>query len=274
MNTLVKTLVYDNQVSLSVMDTTELVNKAIQTHNLKGGAAKTLGELLTGVVYMSGCLKSEKGAVSITIKGTEEVGTVSVSGDVDLHIRGYIDSLQDGRLKGGSMTVIKDDGFYRPYVGAIDLPCDKVSEDLMQYFHQSEQIPTAIAIGVELDENDHCTVAGGVVMQLLPGTSDENMDKAENVMQNFVDVCSVLKELGVDGIMDKFFGDETESAFVYRSYPAYQCNCSKNKIVQVLKSVTKAELLDICKEQGCVSVHCHYCNTDYKFYEEDVETLF
>ncbi|MBO5328186.1 MAG: Hsp33 family molecular chaperone HslO [Clostridia bacterium] len=274
MNEILKTLVYDRQVSLTILNTTQLVNDAIKIHNVKGGAAKTLADMLTAATYMSGCLKSDVGAVSLTVKADKEVGTVSVSGDKNLHIRGYIDGNLNGKLKGGYMTVVRDDGFFRPFVGTCELVCDDVSENLMQYFHLSEQIPTAVAISSQFDEDGNCVVAGGVVMQLLPGTSQANMDKAENAMQNFVNVCPVLMELGANGIMQKFFGEETEQKFVYSYFPEYKCNCSRKKISKVLISVGKSELLDIVKEQGKVSVHCHYCNTDYDFDDKDIEELF
>ena len=135
MNVILKTLVYDRQVSLTILNTTQLVNDAIKIHNVKGGAAKTLADMLTAATYMSGCLKSDVGAVSLTVKADKEVGTVSVSGDKNLHIRGYIDGNLNGKLKGGYMTVVRDDGFFRPFVGTCELVCDDVSENLMQYFH-------------------------------------------------------------------------------------------------------------------------------------------
>ncbi|MDE7330611.1 MAG: Hsp33 family molecular chaperone HslO [Clostridia bacterium] len=272
MNKLYKTLVYDRQVSLSVLDTTALVNDAIKIHNLNEASAKLLGGLLTACAYMAGCLKSEKGAVSITVKSGDGSATASVSGDMQGHIRGYIDGAEHG-LTGGVMTVIKDDGFYRPFVGTCELKCNDVAENLMQYFHISEQIPTAVAIGVKV-ENGVCARAGGVVMQLLPGTSEENMDKAENAMQNFVDVVSVLERLGADGIMKEYFGCDAEEKYIYLTFPAYKCNCSRKKIEGVIMPVGKTELLKIAKEDGKVSVHCHYCNTDYAFTADDIEGLF
>lgn len=274
MNKLIKTLVYDRQVSLSVLETTDLVNDAVKIHGLKGGAAKTLGNMLTAAAYMAGCLKSDRGAISLTVKASGGVGTVSVSGDKDLHIRGYIDGECEGKLKGGYMTVIKDDGFYRPFIGTCELVCDDVSENLMQYFDKSEQIPTAVAVDSEFDENGICVAAGGVVMQLLPGTTQENMDRAENAMQNFVHVCGVIKECGAAGVIDRFFAEEAKKTAVYTYCPEYRCNCSRDKIARVLLSVGREECLNIVAERGKVSVHCHYCNTDYEFFKEDIDKLF
>lgn len=272
MNKLYKSLVYNNEVSLSVLETTKLVNDAIKIHNLSESGAKILGGLLTACAYMAGCLKSEKGAVSITVKSGDGSATASVSGDINGHIRGYIDGAEHG-LKGGTMTVIKDDGFFRPFIGTCELKCDDVSENLMQYFHISEQIETAVAIGVKL-ENGKCISAGGVVMQLLPGTHDENMEKAENAMQSFVNAADVIQKYGAEGVMNAFFAQDTKDGGIYLTFPEYKCNCSRKKIEGVLLPLGLGELLKILEEEGKVGVHCHYCNTDYTFLKADVLKLF
>lgn len=272
MNKLFKSLIYNNEVSLSVLDTKELVQRAVDTHGLDDASAETLGGLLTACTYMAGCLKSDRGAVSITVKSGDGSATVSVSGDKDGHIRGYIDGAGKG-LKGGTLTVIKDDGFYRPFVGTCELKCDDVSENLMQYFHQSEQVPTAVALCADV-RGGKCVAAGGVVMQLLPGTSEENMDRAENAMQDFVEIKGVLARLGADGIMREFFTQDTTEGNVYLTFPEYKCNCSRKKIEGVILSLGREECAKILEEEGQIKVHCHYCNTDYVFLKDDVDGLF
>jgi molecular chaperone Hsp33 len=274
MNKIFKSLVYDNQVSLTVLETTGLVNRAISIHSLKPNAARLLGGMLTCCAYMAACLKSEQGSVSLTVKAKDGDGAVSVSGDSKLHIRGYVDGTCEESLIGGTLTVIKDDGFYRPFIGTCEIKTDDVSEILMQYFHQSEQIPTAVAVGVKLNDDGTCKAAGGVIMQLLPGTSDENMDKAENQMQSFVNATDVVENLGADGIISNYFEGDIQKGGLYLYHPDYICNCSREKISAVLIPMGKKELMDIIAEQGKISVHCHYCNTDYIFDKEDVDGLF
>lgn len=274
MNKLFKALVYDKQVSLSVLETTELVNKAIKIHSLKGREAELLGDLLTCCAYMSGCLKSERGAVSITVKSAEGEGSASVSGDKDMHIRGYVDGSCRHSLRGGSLTVIKDDGFFRPFVGACEAAGDDVSAIMSYYFHQSEQIPTAVSVGVKLDGEGRCVAAGGVVMQLLPGTSEANVKRAEERMQAFSDPASVIEKYGAEGVVRNFFGEDIDEKGLYLLHPDYICNCSRKKIEDVILPLGREELLKICEEQGAVSVHCHYCNTDYTFDKDDIQKLF
>ena len=272
MNKLYKSLVYDKQVSLSVLQTTDLVNEAIKIHNLDDYSAEILGGMLTAAAYIAGCLKSEKGAISITVKSNDGSATISVSGDINGHIRGYIDG-GEGGLKGGTLTVIKDDGFYRPFVGTCELKAPDVSENLMQYFHISEQIPTAVAIGVKVRDGV-CIAAGGVVMQLLPGTTEENMDRAEERMQAFVHAADVVENYGADGIMNEYFSEITKDSGVYLTFPEYKCNCSRKKITGVIVPLGKDELESIISEEGNIKVHCHYCNKDYVFTQEDVDKLF
>ncbi len=273
MNKLYKSLIYGGYVSLSVLETTELVNAAIKVHNLNEGSANTLGGLLTACAYMAGCLKNERGAVSLTVKADGDAGTASVSGDINGHIRGHIDGSCNGKLNGGYLTVIKEDGFFRPFVGTCELVGNDVSRNLMQYFDKSEQIPTAVAIGVKM-LGGKCVAAGGVVMQLMPGYTQEIMDRAEERMQAFVKAADVVEKYGADGIIDEFFENEIKDGQIYLTFPEYKCNCSRKKIEGVIMPVGKNELYKIIEEEGAVKVHCHYCNTDYEFTRADVDKLF
>lgn len=274
MNKLYKTLIYDKQVSLSVLETTDLVNRAAKVHNLSVPAAGALGQLLTCGAYMAGCLKSERGAVSITIKSGGGAGAASVSGDINLHMRGYIDGTAEGRLSGGFMTVVKEDGFFRPFTGACELISDDVSANMEHYFELSEQIPTRVRVGATFSPEGVCTAAGGVVMQLLPGHTQGTAAAVDGKMSEIGDVAAAIAHGGAEGIMHRHFGRETEEGHVYLTKPDYICNCSRKKISGLLLSMGKQELLNIVEEQGAVSVHCHYCNTDYIFGREDIEKLF
>ena len=271
MNKLYKTLIYDNEVSLSVLDTRDMVNDAIKTHGLDDKSAELLGAMLTACAYMAGCLKSERGAVSLTVKPNGDGAVISVSGDINGHIRGYIDGSEKG-IDGGFLTVIKEDGFFKPFNGSCEMKGNDISENLMRYFHFSEQVETAVAIGVKV-VNGKCIAAGGVVMQLLPGTSEENMARAEEAMQPFVNIREIIKD-GADALLKKYYSLSGDEKGIYLSFPEYKCNCSRKKIEGVAISLGKEELLKIVSERGAVTVHCHYCNTDYNFAKKDIEELF
>ncbi len=198
------------------------------------------------------------------MKSNDGSATASVSGDAFGHIRGYVDGT---RLKGGTMTVIKEDGFFRPFNGICELKSDDVAENLMNYFQKSEQIDTAVYIKVDV-RGGVCSRAIGVVEQLLPGTSEKGAERAEQTMQ---DIAAKGPRF-CDDIMDEFFPDEKRTMFV--TTPVYQCNCSREKIEGVISSLGKKEAYSILRDYGKISVHCHYCEKDYNFYTRDVDKIF
>lgn len=272
MDKIMRTLICDGQVSLAVLDTTKLVQRAMEIHQTAPGATRILGGLLTCGAYLASTLKSERGSVSLTVKAKEGDGAVSVSADADLHVRGYADGTCSQTLKGGTLTVVREDGFSRPFVGTCEIEADDISDILETYFGQSEQIPTAVALSVQLDESGKCVWAGGVVMQLLPDAEEDKIALAGDAFnafkargeQNYSDVKKIAEELFaplIDGEVTTMF-------------PEYKCNCSEKKIRGVLASVGKAELLKIAEELGEVKVHCHYCNKDYIYDGKRIEEIF
>ena len=155
-------LIYNEEVSLAVADTTALVNEAIRVHGLSPLAAAALGRTLTVAAYMCSSLKTEGSALSVSVKGDGAGGAIYVSGDKALHMRGYIENPQAalppnalGKLdvggcvgKEGYLSVVRDDGENQPFVGTTPLVSGEIGEDFAAYFAYSEQLPTAIAVGV------------------------------------------------------------------------------------------------------------------------------
>ncbi len=272
MDNIKRFLAFKGNVQVTVLDTTTLVNRAIEIHSTSPCASKILGGLLTCCAYLASGIKGMKGAVSITVKAKDGDGAVSVSSDALLHVRGYADGSCNQTLNGGSLTVVREDGYSRPFVGTCEITSDDVSEAFAKYFQQSEQIPTAVRVDAALDESGKCVSAGGLIMQLLPDADDEETEFAEQAFNAYYADVNALS-LGTDGVIGKYFngvvtGDISELT------PVYKCNCSMQKIKGVLASVGKAELIKICEEQGEVRVHCHYCNTDYVFDKNSVEENF
>lgn len=276
-------LVFDGEVSLAVADTTRLVGEAIRIHHLSPLAAAALGRTLTVAAYMCSSLKAERGALSVTIKGDGVGGSVCVSGDAALHMRGYIDEPNvslppnaKGKLdvggcigRHGTLTVVRDDGDNRPFVGTTELVSGEIGEDFAAYFTYSEQLPTAIAVGVRIGTDGHCLGAGGVFLQPMPGASEENIRKAEEAIAQFGAVSSILEEMTAEELLKKYFGE----VHFYTKKPEYKCNCSRNYIEGLLATMGEKELRETCLEQGKIDVHCHYCNTDYVFTAADVEQI-
>ncbi len=279
-----KTLIFGGEVSLAVLDTTALVNEAIRIHRLTPVAAAALGRTLTASAYLCSWLKGEDDSLSVTIKGGGAGGQIGVSGDASLGMRGFIEhpdiSLPpraDGKLdvgacvgRDGTLTVIREEKGAMPFVGTCELVSGEIAEDFSSYFFVSEQRPTAFALGVKISPEGKCVGAGGVILQPLPGASEGSVSKAEEEIAKYSAVSALIAEKGAEGILRGDFGAEdwTEREIVYR------CHCSREKIADILRSMGRDELETIVREDGKVSVHCHYCNTDYDFYEKDVAELF
>ena len=284
MNKLLKTLVFDDQISVAVLDTTEMVNDAIKIHKLSPVCAAAFGRTMTASTFMASGLKNQKDKLTVVIKGDGPCGKITVCGNGDLFMRGSIDNPQvdiplraDGKLnvggcvgKNGKMVVIKSMGLKESYTGSSELVSGEIAEDFTSYYALSEQQPTAMALGVKIGKDLTCIGAGGVIVQALPFASEENLIKAEEIVKSLSNVSTVVGEIGAEGILRKYFG--TEKFFEFS--PSYKCQCSREYISEVLVSLGKQELNKIIEEEGKITVNCQFCATDYNFYSEDVEKLF
>ncbi len=282
-STIYKTLVCGGELSLAVLDTTALVREAAARHNLSAVATAALGRTLTAAAYLCSWLKEGESSLSVTVKGNGAGGKLCVSGDGNLHMRGFAESPDtelplraDGKLdvggfvgKSGTLTVVRDDGEGLPFVGTTQLVSGEIAEDFSAYFAESEQRPTALALGV-LVKGGECLSAGGVFLQPLPGASEESISYAEEKIKEFTAVSSLLAERGAEGILHDCFSTEHWET---RDIP-YRCHCSRGRVESLILSMGKEEAEETVKSQGKISVHCHYCNTDYKFGAEEVAALF
>lgn len=283
MGIIYKTLIYDGQISLSVLDTTDVVNKAIELHGLTPLCAAGLGRALTVASFMATSLKDENEKLSVTIDGNGVGGKIVVCADGNLNVRGSIvnphadlplkpnGKLDVGGLVGneGMITVVKNLGLKEPYVGKCKLVSGEIGEDFAAYYAYSEQQPTAIAVGV-LVKNDKCIGAGGVILQPLPDCAEENIGKAEKLIAEFSDVSRKINEIGIDGIVKKYF-DEYE----FTKYETqYKCGCSREYVDKVLIALGKKELSDIIEKDGKIEVCCEFCDKKYVYGQKDVEELF
>lgn len=280
---LLRGLVYDGEVSVCVADTTKLVNEAIRIHDLSALSAAALGRTLTAAAYMCSSLKEERGALSVTVKGGGVGGNIYVSGDAALHMRGYIENPHAslplnaaGKLdvggcvgKSGILSVVRDDGDNVPFVGTTELVSGEIGEDFAAYFAYSEQIPTAVAVGVKIGKGGQCLGAGGVFLQPLPGASEASIRKAEEMIGKFSAVSTLAERMTAEQILTEYFG----TVKFYTRKPEYKCSCSRNYIEGILAAMGERELRSVLEEQGKISVHCHYCNTDYTFTAEETEAL-
>ena len=277
MENLLRTLILDDQVSLTLCDTTELVKEAARRHALSPASTRLLGEFLSVAAFMSASLKEEKGEISFSLKCDGDCGDVNVSGNQALHIRGYVDNIAlktaDGALGTyGSLTVIRDDGYSRPFVGACAFPENTTVTGLFEeYYRVSEQLSTFLACVVDVSEEGEVRFAGIGVLQPLPFTDEETLQllpKGEALQT----IVSQIPVLGLEGTAKDYFSAKFDGITWKKA--TYHCHCSRYRLCEVLVSLGEEQMRQIIREDGAVRVHCHYCNTDYVFTEEDADKIF
>ena len=285
MGKLYKTLIYDNQLSLSLLDTTDMVNEAIRIHKLTPVSAAALGRTMTVCTYMSSGLKNSKDKLYVTVAGDGPLGKITVCGNGELKMRGTVDNpcvdiplkpngkLDVGGAVGkGRLTVVKSMGLKEPYSGSAELITGEIAEDFTAYFAYSEQQPTAIALGVKIGVDGNCVGAGGVILTALPFATEENIIKAEKLMQNFSDISTKIEKIGIDGVMKEYFGEEIKEE-VSKLFPEYKCLCSQEYVEGILLSLGEKELFDIIEKEGQIKVDCEFCDKEYLFDREMVKNL-
>lgn len=280
MQNILRALLYNKEVSLTLADTTEIVARGISLHKLSPASARLFGKTMSALAYMSACLKEEAGEVSISLQTEGECGGIGASGNRSLFLRGYI---ENGALSGapdteterrslgrkGAFTVIRDDGYNRPFVGSCAFPENADFDSLVEeYYRISEQLPTRIKTAVEIDEKGECAFAGVIALQPLPFASEETLSKvAERDLEG---VLHALKGRSVEECAKAHF--DVEEVQLRRA--EYRCNCSREYLSGVLVTLGEAQIRDIIRTEGAVRVHCHYCNKDYEFTSEDADKLF
>ncbi len=284
MNRLIKALIFNNELTVTIIDNTELVNKAIKIHKFTPVCAAAFGRTITACTFMGGALKHVDDKLSVTIKGDGPCGKITVCGNGKLQMRGYMDNPQvdiplkpNGKLDvsgavgtNGRITVIRSMGLKNQYSGSSQLVSGEIAEDFTSYYAISEQQPTAMALGVRIGKDLKCLSAGGIIIQALPFASEESLLKAEKLMQEFSSVSTLLESLGVEGILKEYFGT---TEFVEET-PEYKCLCNRNYLKRVISTIGKKEFDDIINERGEVSVRCEFCGKNYKFTKEDGEKIF
>ncbi len=280
MKNLLRALIYDGQVSLTLADTTELVKESMRLHGLSTASAHAFGKALSLMTFMSACLKEETGEISLSLK-SDACGEIAVSGNRRLRVRGYIlntqasgngDETSERALLGenASVTIIRDDGYNRPFVGACALPENAgLDEGFEEYFRISEQLPTRLKTTVEFD-GGVCVFAGVAAVQPLP-FADEKTLRAVKELDLASLLAKIRSECTMGAAKDTFALDP---AVVEERGAEYKCNCSREYLQRVLVSLGETQMRQIIKEDGAVRVHCHYCNTDYEFTDEDADRLF
>ena len=287
MDELVRMIATDGHVKAVSITAKELTERARTVHRLAPLATAALGRALMAASLMGCQLKEEKGAVTLTVKGGGPLGTVMAVSDKDGNVRGYVgDGSVDLPLKApgkldvgagvgrdGTLTVIKDIGLKEPYVGTVPLVSGEIAEDVTSYFVVSEQIPTACALGVLVDTDCSVSQAGGYLIQLLPGATDEEIDKVEAGVARLGAVTAAL-ERGLDGegLLREALSD-FHLEVLERTAVEYRCYCSRQRMERALISLGAKDLRALIDEQGDADLTCQFCDKSYHFTKTELEGL-
>lgn len=283
---IVRAMAANQQIRAFAATTRDLVEHARSIHGTSPVATAALGRLLTAGAMMGASLKGEKDLLTIQIKGDGPLNGLTVTADSSSNVKGYVNNPTfvnppnfmgkfdvGGAIGYGTLRVIKDMGLKEPYVGETDLITGEIAEDLTYYFAKSEQIPTAVGLGVLMNKENTVRQAGGFIIQLMPFADDSVIDELERRINEISSVTSMLEEgLSPEGILKKIlepFGVE----FTDTIPTAYKCNCSRKRVAKALISVGRKELQDMIDQGKDITLNCHFCNTDYTFSVEEVKSL-
>ncbi|MDE6188877.1 MAG: Hsp33 family molecular chaperone HslO [Clostridia bacterium] len=277
-----RAILFGGKAIVSALDTTDTLNKAIEIHGFSKPVAVAMGKALTMTAFMSGNFKGAGNKLTIIIDGNGKGGKMVLCGDYGAKVRGYIEnpvacagqeaSVSDIVGKDGALNIIKDFGLKEPYNGLSRLVNGNIDEDFAYYFTASEQLPSAVALGVKID-GGKCVKSGGIIVQPMPNCSEEEIFVLKDIVSNFTDVGDLLTRMSISEIIDFYFG-HFEISRLPDICEDYVCSCSRERIENVLITLGKKEALDIVKAQGRIEVGCEFCNSKYKFTKDDVERLF
>ena len=284
---LVRGMSMDGLGKVVAIRSTELVRRGAEIHNTTPNATAAFGRALTAASMMGNMQKVDNGSMTLQIKGDGPIGGVVCVSDATGNVRGYVyepnvplvekhpGKLDVGATVGsnGTLTVIRDLQMKEPYVGSIELISGEIGDDVTAYFAQSEQTPTACALGVLIDKDTSVKVAGGYLIQLLPGATEETIDVVEKGIQRAGAVTAMLEQgMTPEDILGQVCGD-LGVVFMETTEVSYKCYCSRERVTSALISLGKKELTEIAGEDNEFPVECQFCDTVYKFSPEDIRDI-
>jgi molecular chaperone Hsp33 len=277
----------DSKLRVFFARTTNTVEEARRIHNTSATATAAFGRVLTIGAIMGSGFKNDSDLLTLKVSGDGPIGNILVVARNNGRVKGVVDnpsadlpstetgSLDVGNLvgKNGTLTAIMDLGLKEPYVGQTSLVTGEIGDDVANFYLQSEQIPTAVAVGVLVEKDLSVKAAGGFIIQTLPDVLDEDIIKIEESIAKAKPLSTLINEgYTPEEIMKEILSD-FEMEVTDKLELEYLCDCSREKVEKVLISLGEKEITDIIEEDGQSEVNCHFCNTNYQFSKEELEKI-
>ena len=284
---LVRGMSMDGFVKVVAIRSTEIVRRGAEIQGTTPNATAAFGRVLTAASMMGNMQKVDNGSLTLQIRGGGPIGTITVVSDPTGNVRGcvteakvplvekYPGKLDVGATVGtnGTLTVIRDLQMKEPYIGSTELVSGEIGDDITAYFATSEQTPTACALGVLVDRDQSVKVAGGYLLQLLPGAPEETIDALEAGIRRAGAVTAMLEQgMTPEDILGQVCGD-LGVVFMETTEVSYKCYCSRDRVTSALISLGKEELTEILAEGKDFPVECQFCDTVYTFTSDDFREL-
>lgn len=284
---IVRAISTDGMVQVAAICSRDLTERARQIHKTLPVATAALGRTLAAASMMGNALKSDGASLTLQFKGGGPLGTVLAVSDNEGNVRGYVTNphvdiplRKDGKLDvgtavghEGTLTVIKDLHMKEPYVGTIDLLGGEIAEDVAGYFVESEQIPTACALGVLVDRDQSVKAAGGYLIQLMPGAAEDTIAKVEGGIMAAGAVSAILEKNDDPEAMLRTVMSDFDLKILETCPVEYRCYCSRERVERALISLGRTELEQMLSEQGGCQMTCQFCDAVYEFTAEDIQRL-
>lgn len=279
---LVKAMALSGNVRFYINRTTDLVQEAMNRFSLSNGSTDALGRVLSIASIMGSMLKSEKEMLTINILGTGPLGSIVVDAYPTGNVRGFVtnnvmseEKISVADLIGlpGTLTVTKDLSMEENWSGTVELQNGEIGQDFAYYFTLSEQTPTAVSVGVKVNEKGQVEAAGSLVLQMMPGATDTDISICEHVLSGLKPMTTLIEDYD-DTSLDELAQDLFDDAEVLETLPiSFKCTCSKEKTAELLHTIAPGQLKLMIEEDHGADVTCNFCNNVYHFDENELKDI-
>ena len=286
MDRIIRATAGDGFIKMAVITARDTVERARVIHSCAPTACAALGRTLCAASLMGDMMKEENASLTIRINGGGPIGSIVAVSDSNGNVRGYVGDAsvdlplrQDGKLnvgaavgRDGMLTVSRDIGLRAPYVGSTELVSGEIAEDITSYLLESEQVPSACALGVLVDTDLSVKAAGGFIVQLMPGADTALIDTLEENIFMMDQLTTILDEDGAEELFRQVLKG-LEYHIVGEAPVEYRCYCSRERVREALLCIDSADIEDMCREGKDISVSCQLCDSVYSFTPDELKAL-